>query len=434
MGFKNLDQQSSSRSDTPSFDSANNVSLSSNSSNELSTSLASTASSDFSLPAMGHSLNTSSLSAYSADLPSFIAPELSSKVSRRLSRLHAKLQNDSFDKILAPLLGIGWSTGANKRHSVLYFTPKYSDKKKGVAKKNHFTSEQKEDMLLVVASSDKFYKAVFPNDEENEEGNSEDDELVYDEPEPLAEPPHSATKTKRSSKSKSPAPNPSRHSTRASSSSSHSTPKTKSRNLPLQTPTSANSTSTVHSEDSVYMLSFSDAWKLMQKIGCKYGTYGYLPPGINPKTKILDVNCFTNNTGMAWYLHENGLLETDSVRDTLAPGDLRQLEEFCASEAAIWKEKSIVNSAGVRSRKERKPSTGTSPMFVSEEIKRNLAMKKEAEERKQQQLMKELAEQKVAKEKLRVAREKQRLEREAKAEARRGEKEVRDCVAQVVPV
>lgn len=171
VGFKNLDTQNSD---------SNNVSLSSTSSNELSTSLTSNASSDFSLPAMGHSLNTSSLSAYS-DLPSFIAPPNvpSTQTTTRLQNLESKMTSSGFNQILAPLLQSGWSTGSNSRHTLLYFSPKHSETRLGTAKKNHFTADQKCDLLLTVAKSDKYYHVVFPEEPSPVKHEEEEEEVRY---------------------------------------------------------------------------------------------------------------------------------------------------------------------------------------------------------------------------------------------------------------
>lgn len=119
---------------------------------------------------------------------------------------------------------------------------------------------------------------------------------------------------------------------------------------------------------SEYMLSSREAWRLLQKLDCKYSGGVYRPPNSNSKDKT-SLKFGTIERLVLW-VYETELLEKPSTKEILGEVDHAQLDEYVTAEAKEMEKPEAQSRAlyafalapgGKRERVKRRIGTGTSP-------------------------------------------------------------------------
>ncbi|GMI45676.1 hypothetical protein TrCOL_g7236 [Triparma columacea] len=355
----------------------------------------------------------------------------------RKAKLKRLATDHGFKRIFSRLIENGWNS--DMKNSVLYyFLPGYSMRVKGIQGKDFFTGDDKEALIEVVAKSKRWHRVVTAKDEgENEvedvkevsmtssdanttleslsslnsstisdqqqEEEEEEEELVEDVPE---ESPTTRTKNFKS---------PARKKSRA----------------PPPTPSSVSSTSSMISE---YMLSSREAWRLLQKLDCKYSGGVYRPPNSNSKDKT-SLKFGTIERLVLW-VYETELLEKPSTKEILGEVDHAQLDEYVTAEAKEMEKPEAQSRAlyafalapgGKRERVKRRIGTGTSPQSqaAAEAAKTHEQQVIMKQSKEYQEKMKKQKEAKLAQE----AKKKQQMQaQEAEEELKRLEKRLQNKI------
>ena len=111
----------------------------------------------------------------------------------------------------------------------------------------------------------------------------------------------------------------------------------------------ASCSSPVQPIDSPYMLSWSEAWKLLQKLGFKWAGGLYCFPSVGRK-KLEGVDSFSDFKGLLHRMYRDEALEKSEFQDKISEDDMRQLEEYVAFEGNEFEKKNGGTEGGKRKR------------------------------------------------------------------------------------
>jgi len=185
-------------------------------------------------------------------------------------------------------------------------------------------------------------------------------------------------------------------------------PANKKSNKTPPTPNSEQSTSSTLSE---YMLTWQEAWKLLQELSFRYSSF-YRPPNTNPKNKTGAK--FENFKQMIWWVYDTEFLEGNkAARETLGGQDFAQLDEYVTAEGREMERTGEFlpsEGGGKRERVKRRIGSGTSPLTTAaKEAEVDKGAKRESSRKEREE---------------KAIKEKAKMEREAKSKTEEERREL----------